>query len=222
MFTTLVFDFDGLIMDSESPVYQAWLEIFEAHDAELPLDVWIDCVGRAKGFFDPHAYLESQTGEKFDRAEMKKAKRARFAEMIEGSKALPGVEQYFADAKKLGLKLGLASSGSRDWAEGQLKRLGLFDVFDCVRTRETVEHAKPEPDLFLSALEGLGASPAEAIAFEDSPNGIESAKRAGLFCVAVTNPITQAQDVSKADLRLDSLADMPLAELLKEAESRAK
>jgi beta-phosphoglucomutase-like phosphatase (HAD superfamily) len=71
-------------------------------------------------------------------------------------------------------------------------------------------------------LKALDASPGQAIAFEDSPNGIEAAKRACIFCVAVTNPITQAQDVSKADLRLGSLADMPLQTLLKEAESRVE
>ena len=114
MFTALVFDFDGLIMDSESPEYEAWLELFEEHGAELPLDVWIQCVGREKGFFDPAQYLEDQIGRKLDRGELKNAARARFAELIEGSGALPGVEQYLTDAKELGLKVGLASSATRD------------------------------------------------------------------------------------------------------------
>jgi HAD superfamily hydrolase (TIGR01509 family) len=222
MFTTLVFDFDGLILDSESPEYEAWLEQFNLHGAKLPLDVWIQCVGRAPGYFDPIKYLEDQIGRKVDGSRLKNVQRKKFHELIEGSKALPGVEQYIADAKKLGLRIGLASSASRDWAEGQLKRLELFDAFDCIRTRESVKHAKPEPDLYLCALKALDASPGQAIAFEDSPNGIEAAKRAGIFCVAVTNPITQAQDVSKADLRLGSLADMPLQTLLKEAESRVE
>ena len=98
---------------------------------------------------------------------------------------MPGVLDYLRDAHRLGLKVGLASSSSCAWVEGHLVRLGLREYFDCVRARDDVSITKPDPALFLSAVETLGVQPCEAIAFEDSRNGLIAARRAGLHCVAV-------------------------------------
>ena len=114
----------------------------------------------------------------------------------------------------MGLKVGLASSSTSDWVRGHLDRLGILESFDCIRCRDHVANAKPEPDLYLSVLECLGVSASEAIAIEDSPNGVLAAKRAGLRCVAIPNSITGQLDLSQADLVLDSLADVTLGGLL--------
>jgi beta-phosphoglucomutase-like phosphatase (HAD superfamily) len=98
--------------------------------------------------------------------------------------------------------------------KGHLERLGIAELFDCLRARDDVEHVKPEPDLYLASLDCLGVAAAEAVAIEDSPNGVIAAKRAGLRCVAVPNRITAGLDLSQADLRLTSLAEMPLPQLL--------
>jgi HAD superfamily hydrolase (TIGR01509 family) len=127
---------------------------------------------------------------------------------------LPGIVEHVNAAKSLGLLLGLASSSTREWVTGHLARLGMLDRFDCMRCRDDVAHAKPEPDLYLAVLECLGVDAGGAFAIEDSPNGVLAAKRAGLRCVAIPNPITARLDLSQADLLLDSLADVTLPDLL--------
>jgi HAD superfamily hydrolase (TIGR01509 family) len=210
----VVFDFDGTILDSESHVYGVARDLFAEHGAELPLEVWSECVGRAAGHFDPIAYLEECTGRPHDRDALNRLRRERFHERIAREGALPGVEDALAAARADGLKLGIASSGSREWVEGQLARLGLRTFFDCVRTADDVAHAKPDPELYLSALACLGVDPARAVAIEDSPNGALAAQAAGMYCVVVPNSVTAALAFGPHHVRLESLHGVELRELL--------
>jgi len=123
--------------------------------------------------------------------------------------------QHLDQAKALGLKVGVASSSTAEWVRGHLARLGILERFDCLRCRDEVANAKPEPDLYIAVLECLGVTAAEAIAIEDSPNGVTAAKRAGLRCVAIPNSITAKLDLSDADVLLHSLAEITLADLLR-------
>jgi HAD superfamily hydrolase (TIGR01509 family) len=134
--------------------------------------------------------------------------------MILAQEALPGVVRHLEEARAMALKLGVASSSTSDWVRGHLARLGILESFDCIRCRDDVTNAKPEPDLYISVLECLGVRASEAIAIEDSPNGVLAAKRAGLRCVAIPNSITAGLDLGQADLILGSLAELTLAELL--------
>jgi HAD superfamily hydrolase (TIGR01509 family) len=134
--------------------------------------------------------------------------------LIEAESILPGVDEYLREAGRLGLRIGLASSSSRDWVVGHLGRLGLDGSCHFVRCWDDVELAKPAPDLYLAVLDDLQVAAPEAIALEDSPNGVAAAKAAGLWCVAVPNELTAELDLSSADLRLSSLAEMPLQQLL--------
>jgi HAD superfamily hydrolase (TIGR01509 family) len=139
---------------------------------------------------------------------------ARKTELIAALDVMVGVREYVADAKRLGLRLAVASSSSRTWVLGHLERLGLSADWDAVRTRDDVARTKPAPDLYLAAVEALGVAPNEAVAFEDSTNGIAAAKAAGLLCVAVPNALTAGMDLGRADLRLSSLMETPLERLL--------
>jgi HAD superfamily hydrolase (TIGR01509 family) len=210
----LIFDFDGLMLETESPEYMAWQEVYREHGQDLALDVWADCVGRPSGWFDPLGHLEKLVGQQVNRSELLARQRERVLEVVHLQPLLPGVADYLRDAAALGLGLAVASSSSRAWVMGHLERLGVDAYWACVRCREDVQHGKPEPDLYLAALAGLGVSADEAIAFEDSPNGVLAATRAGLRCVIVANPLTAELAFSPADLRLNSLADLPLANLL--------
>ena len=134
--------------------------------------------------------------------------------MILAEPMLPGIVENVDAAKSLGLLLGVASSSTRDWVSGHLERLGILDRFDCMRCRDDVANAKPAPDLYVAVLECLGVAAVEAFAIEDSPNGVLAAKRAGLRCVAIPNPITARLDLSQADIVLDSLAEVTLPDLL--------
>src|ERR1700741_2373330 len=201
----VVFDFDGLILDSESHEFDTTCELFAEHGAELTLEVWARCIGREPGFFDPYAYLVELTGKPLDREALAALRSRRFYDRIATEGALPGVEEALRTARALGLRGGLASSGTREWVVGQLERLGLVEHFDCIRTRDDVARAKPEPDLYLSALDCLGVAPEHAVAFEDSPNGALAARRAGLYCVVVPNRVTAGLEFGEHHLRLDSL-----------------
>jgi HAD superfamily hydrolase (TIGR01509 family) len=210
----IVFDFDGLILDTEEPVYRSWLEVYQAHGEELPFERWVQIVGSTTIGFHPQHHLEERLGRSLPK-EVLDRRIGRRTEMILAQKVLPGVVQHIESAKALGLKLGVASSSTGDWVRGHLARLGILGAFDCLRCRDDVTHAKPEPDLYLAVLECLGVPASETIAIEDSPNGVMAAKRAGLRCVAIPNSITARLDLSQADVILGSLAEVTLAELLR-------
>jgi len=214
MIRALVFDFDGLILETETPAYETWAEIYKEHGHELPLDRWFDYIGREGGFFDAADHLAALVGEGFDREAARKRRDTRKTELIDALDVMVGVREYVADAKRLGLSLAVASSSSRKWVLGHLERLRLHAEWDGVFTRDDVARTKPAPDLYLAAVKALGVAPREAVAFEDSRNGIAAAKDAGLLCVAVPNALTAAMDLSRADLRLASLAETPLERLL--------
>jgi HAD superfamily hydrolase (TIGR01509 family) len=210
----LVFDFDGLILDTEEPVYRSWLEVYQAHGEELPFDRWVEIVGSTTAGFHPQHHLEERLGRSLPK-EVLDRRIGRRTEMILAQKVLPGVVRHLDEAKAMGLKVGLASSSTSDWVSGHLARLGILESFDCMRCRDQVANAKPEPDLYVAVLECLGVSASEAIAIEDSPNGVMAAKRAGLRCVAIPNSITARLDLGQADLLLGSLAEVTLADLLR-------
>lgn len=213
MIRALVFDFDGLILDTEEPVYRSWLEVYQAHGEELPFERWIQIVGSTTTGFHPQQHLEERLGRPLPE-EVLDGRIGRRTEMILAQTVLPGVMQHLAAARERGLKLGVASSSTSDWVRGHLSRLGILEQFDCMRCRDDVEHAKPEPDLYVAVLDCLGVQASEAIAIEDSPNGVAAAKRAGMRCVAIPNPITAQLDLSQADVVLGSLAEVTLLELL--------
>jgi HAD superfamily hydrolase (TIGR01509 family) len=133
--------------------------------------------------------------------------------MILARPALPGVVDLVAAARSAGLKLGVASSSSREWVSGHLSRMGMLQQFDCLRCRDDVAVVKPQPDLYLAMLTCLNVPAAEAVAIEDAPNGVVAAKTAGMWCVAVPNSITSGLDLSHADLVLPSLTGVTPASL---------
>jgi HAD superfamily hydrolase (TIGR01509 family) len=209
----IVFDFDGLILDTEEPVYRSWVEVYEAHGEKLPFERWVQIVGSTTTEFHPQRHLEERLGRPISQ-EVLDGRIGRRTQLILAQQLLPGILQYIDDATALGLKLGVASSSTRDWVSGHLERLGILGRFDCVRCRDDVNNAKPAPDLYLAVLDCLGVSPSQAFAIEDSPNGVIAAKQAGMRCVAIPNSITATLDLSQADLVLRSLADVPLRDLL--------
>lgn len=209
----LVFDFDGLIIDTEVPVFQAWAEVYERHGQRLSPEFWASIIGYGDSHFDPMADLERLLGRPLDREALQSARRRRQTELTIALEILPGVREWRRDAAARGVRLGVASSSSRRWVTGHLERLGL-DGWDCVRCGDDVDRTKPAPDLYLAALECLGVAARDAVAVEDSRVGVEAAKAAGLFCVAVPSSLTAGHDFSQADLVLRSLADVSFAEVV--------
>jgi len=215
----VVFDFDGLILDTEAPVYDAWQAIYAEHGHTLDFDKWAQCIG-THDLFDPAADLAALCGRALDCEALTARHRADCNALIAREAVLPGVRDYVAEAPRLGVCLGVASSSSRAWVEGHLARLGLREYFDVVRCRDDVEAVKPDPALYRAVLTATGVAAPDAVALEDSPNGVWAAKRAGMACVAVPNPLTARLDLAHADLRLGSLADLPLGDLLARLRAR--
>jgi HAD superfamily hydrolase (TIGR01509 family) len=217
----LIFDFDGLLVDTEGPAYDSWQEIYRGYGRELPLSVWAAVLGGSGREFDPCAYLQVQVGQPLDCDAIRRRRWARKLRLTNDQPLLPGVAEYIADAKHVGLKLAVASSSSHRWVDGHLDRLQIRAYFDAIICADDVVDVKPDPALYQTALRALNLEPHAAIAFEDAPNGLLAAKRAGLFTVAVPNPLTGQLPID-ADVRLVSLADMPLAALLAQVEEQSR
>ena len=219
MIKALIFDFDGLIMDTESPSVDGWKAIFAEYDQEFPLQAWIQAVvGVSDASFDAAAYLAAKTGLDLDLEALRNRQLTYRLEIQSKLPALPGVNDYIQTARRLGLRLVMASSSGRERLEGYLRQLGLFEDFDVIVCREDVTRIKPDPELFLKARDALKLRTQDVLVFEDSPNGVLAANRAGMRVVAVPNPITAQATIKGASLLLASLADMPLEELLKQFE----
>lgn len=215
----LIFDFDGLIVDTELPDYLSWQEVYRSYGVELSLDHWCTIVGgNAESDFEPHEYLEALIQKQVDREQIWVRRRKSYLEHLETQPILPGVLSLLDGAREYGLKLAVASSSPENWVVGHLTRLGLLDYFDAVVTADDVELTKPDPGLFLLAADKIGVKPNEVIVLEDSSNGVKGAKRAGMFVVVVPNEITRKTDLSLADLRLEALDTIDLETLLETAQ----
>ena len=215
MLQAIIFDFDGLIIDTETPVFEAWSEIYQSHGFRLEPMVWAQCIGRGVDsvIWSPYDHLEELLGEPIDREALLETKRRRYEELMAGSTIRPGVEHCIQEAKRLGIKLAVASSSSHEWVEGHLSKFGLLPHFDCLRCFDDVVKTKPDPELYLAALAGLEIASENAIAIEDSPNGVLAAKGADLYCIAVPNAITCYLSLEHADLQLSSLTELTLERL---------
>jgi HAD superfamily hydrolase (TIGR01509 family) len=191
--------------------------VFTVHGHELRADLWADLIGRPRTYFDMYAHFKKLNGPLTDLDALRKDRRARVVQLVLEQPILPGVCDYLSEAREMGLKIGLASSSGGDYVRGHLRRLELFDYFHVTKCFEDTGLHKPDPEPYLAVLGAMKISPSEAVAFEDSPNGVASARAAGIFCVAVPNPMTQCLSLAHADLCLKSLADEPLSQLLSRA-----
>jgi HAD superfamily hydrolase (TIGR01509 family) len=210
----LIFDFDGLIIDTETPEFEAWQEVFVRNGQHLPLSEWKKALGTSRLAFDPPTYLEELIGHPINKKKADHDQRVIALAKILQKSTLPGVEKILAEAKKYGLKLAVASSSSSDWVWCNLSRLGLLKYFDTICSGDDVPAVKPDPALFELAIAELGLKPEEAIVFEDSPNGITAANKAGIFCVAIPNKISGQLSVKHANLILNSLENISLIDLI--------
>jgi HAD superfamily hydrolase (TIGR01509 family) len=209
----VVLDFDGLILDTETPIFEAWRTVYARRGQVLGLDAWQHSLG-THGGFDPHAHLGGLLGEALSHDALLEEVQALNRAACDAQPLLPGVEALLRAARELGLGTAVASSSTRGWVEGWLTRHGIRDLFDVLCGREDVAQVKPAPDLFLLAAVRLGVPPGGCIVFEDSPNGMRAARAAGMLCVAVPNTLTRELALPDPDLVVSSLAELSLADIL--------
>ncbi len=208
MVSAIIFDFDGTIIDTEWSQFSTVQDEFRRHGVEYDLEAFRATVGRADGqHWADH--LQELIGPRQDIDEIRNRRLKAHHDLIEATEIRPGVVDVMARAEQLGRTLAVASSSPTSWVERHLTDRGLVDRFRFIATRDHVERAKPWPDVFLAAAEGIATDPGQCLVIEDSENGVLAAKAAGMTVVAVPNPVTTESDFSAADLVIDSLADLP-------------
>ena len=204
-----LFDFDGLILDTETASRAGWEWLYREHGHELPPERWAAIVGTT-GVWSPMDHLEELVGEPLARKELDERRYAHEISLIEAEELRPGIADYIAAAGRLGLKRAIVSSSSRPWIDMHLSRLEHSIGWDAILTADHDRwRAKPNPTMYVEALDVLGVEADEAVVFEDSPNGVAAARAAGIFVVAVPNDVTRDFGLDDADLVLDSLTDLP-------------
>lgn len=220
MLKALIFDFDGTLLDTETIEFEAWQTIYREHGTDLALTDWLEGVGTWFGF-DPYVDLTQKLGRVVDHDAIKVRLRALIDHVLLDTLPRDGTLRLLDEAKAHGLKLGVASSSSHAWVDGHLARYNLLGMFDAIKCRDDVgnERTKPQPDLYVATLAALGVTADEAIAFEDSLNGVKAAKAAGIYVIAVSNPITQHMQLGIADRLVATFEDVRLDELLRSRNS---
>ena len=210
----LIFDFDGLIVDTETPVYEGWRHVYAAHDHELPLEIYAGCVGSDFEGFDPILHLEEKIGGEIDWDHWHSKRRSVEHELLADRDTLPGVRELLAAAEDAAIPRAIASSSPRCWVESWLERLGIREHFSLTRCLDDVTRPKPDPELFATAAQGLGVESRSALVLEDSLNGLHAAKAAGSPCVIIPNAITAHLDFDGAAFHVLSMAELSLEDCL--------
>lgn len=204
----VVFDFDGVCIDTEHARFKSWEMIFESFGCELPRDEWIKNIGSAAWVSDPFIILEKQTGKKLDRSVYETMHRVNEMEIANTMSLQPGLTDRLREAQTLGIPCAIASSSSHRWVDGHLERRGIRELFATTVCKSDTERHKPDPQPYLLACERLGVAPAHALAIEDSPAGIAAARAAGLFTVAVPCSMTAGMDFTEANRIATSLKEI--------------
>ena len=211
----LLFDFDGLIVDTEWPIYEAWRKTFQDHGHPLSLETFNQCIGTDFEIWSPKIHLEELTGATIDWPSLDEARQDSINKNLVGAPSMPGIPEAVEAGKECGLKLGVVSSSSHNWVDGWLARIALLEKFDLTVCRGDAPRIKPAPDLYLEAARQLEVEPATCLVVEDSVNGIKAAKAASMPNVAIPNRVTGCCNFSIADRVLGSAHELAalLAEL---------
>ncbi|WP_203790128.1 HAD family hydrolase [Paractinoplanes rishiriensis] len=205
----LIFDFDGLLMDTETTLLESWVWEWRRHGLELdPAGFFADHGGDAND--GRYAALAAAVGPGYDRASSHTLRMAHRAELNVALQPAPGVVGWLDRAAELGLRLAVASSSASGHVSSMLRQAGLLARFEVLATGDEVAAHKPDPAVYLLALQRLGLPAGQAVAFEDTAHGVAAARAAGLRCVAVPNPHADHARFGAADLVVASAADVPL------------
>jgi putative hydrolase of the HAD superfamily len=212
MIKAIICDFDGLIIDTEFVLYEAFCELLKINPNELPIDEYAHYIGTDSS--ELYIFILNKTNGQMTKEEIIERSHILHKEKLEFPFPRDGVEEYLKEAKSSGLKIGLASSSNRKWVTYYLEKINLLDYFDIIQTRDDVENVKPDPTLYKNVINLLGIEPYEAIAFEDSVNGSKAAIAAGLNCVIVPNKVTENLEFKTFHLRLNSMKEKQLFKVI--------
>lgn len=212
----IIFDFDGLLMATETSSLQSWQQEWRQHGLELDLAAfWVEHGGDVSE--DRYQRLAAAAGPGYDRAASHARRIAHRDELHQQLGLNPGISGWLADAASAGVRLAVASSSPVRWVRQHLASQGVLGRFEVIAGGDEVGQPKPAPDVYLLALRRLGLGPAGVVAVEDAPHGVTAAQAAGLRCIAIPNPHADRGRFGAADLVLGSAAELGLAEALSRA-----
>jgi HAD superfamily hydrolase (TIGR01509 family) len=203
----VIFDFDGTILDSETPEYESHRRFCAEHGVHLAEEKWCECVGvvsPAEHWFE-WLCARVERAPSFER--YREATRAYFQEHVR-MEPMPGVTELLGSLVAAGVPRGVASSASSRWVQRALDEIGLSPLFDAIVTGDQVRRGKPHPDVYLEAARRLGVAPASCVAIEDSGPGIASARAAGMRTIVIPHALTRRHDLAAADLQVSSAAEL--------------
>ncbi|MBK1828606.1 HAD family hydrolase [Haloferula rosea] len=207
-FDAVLFDFDGILVDTEWAIYEAWLRTFQRHGHDLPIEIYTRCVGSDFDTWSPKTHLEDLTGNSFDWHQLDADRQVEIRADLEKAGPMPGVVTLLERLRAKGTPMAVVSSSNHAWVDGWLDKIELRDFFHTTVCRGDAPRIKPAPDLWLEAIRQLDKPAGRCLAIEDSLNGVKSAKEAGLQVWAVPNRTTASLDFSTADRVLDSLESL--------------
>ena len=205
--SAILFDFDGVILDTEWPIYESIRQVFLDNGHDLPLEEYVQCIGSDFNIWSPEARLEELTGKTFDWETISVTRNIWIREEIARFDAMPGVRESLAFCRENKIKTAIVSSSNHQWVDGWLDKLGLMGSFDHIVARDDAERIKPAPDLYLEAIRRFDLPPSECLVIEDSLNGLKSAHEAGCPVAAIPNRITSCIDFSAAEFQYVSLVE---------------
>ncbi len=206
-FSAVLFDFDGVLVDTEWAIYQAWLKTFQDHGHDLPLDIYTHCIGSDFATWSPKIHLEQLSGLAFDWHDLDARRQERILQDLTHERTMPGVIILLEKLALVGNRRAVVSSSSHHWVDGWLEKLSVSEHFETVVCRGDAAQIKPAPDLYLEAARRMGLQPSECLVIEDSLNGVTSAKAAGMSVWVVPNRVTAGLDFSGADRIFASLIE---------------
>jgi HAD superfamily hydrolase (TIGR01509 family) len=206
-YAAVLFDFDGVLVDTEWAIYQSWKRVFAAHGQSLPLDIYTRCIGSDFATWSPKTHLEELTGLAFDWHDLDFRRQEEIMADLEHERPMHGAVELLAKLASANLPCVVVSSSSHHWVDGWLEKLGIAGYFQTTICRGDALRIKPAPDLFLAAADRLKVNPAECLVIEDSLNGLNAAKAAGMAAWVVPNRVTSGLDFSSADRIFRSLAE---------------
>ena len=202
----LLFDFDGVILDTEWSIYQSILEVFLTQGHDLPLETYVKCIGSDFATWSPESHLEELTGKKFDWKGIRSERNQRIRSEIAKLDAMPGLRECLAYTAEQNIPALVVSSSSHNWVDGWLEKLNLTKSFQDIVCKEDAKRIKPAPDLYLKANSLLpDLEPADCLVIEDSLNGMSAAHKAGNPVAAIPNRITACIDFSDAEYQFPTM-----------------
>lgn len=211
--SAVIFDFDGLLMDTESTLFESWRFEWSQWGLELnPSDFFVNHGGDVTE--ERYDALAAAVGPSYDRA-LSHTRRIEYRDALHQALDVGrGLRAWIREATEMEIFRAIASSSPRHWLDSHLRRVSLLDEFDAIAAGDEVMRHKPHPDIYQLALSRLGAAPDHCVAVEDTRHGVLAAQSAGLACIAIPNPFVAPDAVAIADLVLPSADAMPLTEAL--------